>query len=491
MLLGVAFAFALFQIWDLETRWFLVAVAAICLVAGSVVISPVFSEVLMIGMFFSISLASFIKWLGTGSLREDDLGNYVYGGLMGVGVIDGMLLGLYLSWGFRIFVLREERLPRLILPDLIVLWFIFAELISIPGSISQLLGLHSVAYLLRFVAAYVYVSRHIKRHHLPWLLGAFCFTIIGESALGIVQHTTGKLLGIALDKGAGGDSLQYQYNVPGIEQYHRATGTCFDSHSLGLFLAMLIPFPAVMWLVPPRGSLTLSRRMMFASIAGLGTVGLVLTFSRSAWLGFAAAVLVGLAVMLWVWKEKQIWKWCGIGLIVALAASPVFFDYISDKLRSPEGLLTVRFQQYEDAWHLWERNLITGIGAGNAMEGQRKYIGLKTGAKILPIHNVILYIGCEMGVFGLIGFYGIIYLAMRRLWRIIRTQGNTMESRFALASWISLVAYSVEGMGTPMFREMNTFLLFWILVAISTALPKMHERTLSERSEQALPAPAT
>ncbi len=64
--------------------------------------------------------------------------------------------------------------------------------------------------------------------------------VLIQAGLGYYQHHSGNWVGIALDKGAGGSNLSYQYVVPGLESETRATGTFYDSHALGDFIVMTI-----------------------------------------------------------------------------------------------------------------------------------------------------------------------------------------------------------------------------------------------------------
>src|SRR5207237_5223343 len=105
----------------------------------------------------------------------------------------------------------------------------------------------------------------------------------------------GQLRGLMLDKGAGGEQLDYQEPVSGIEDVTRATGTLYDSHALGLYLAMLLPYTVVLsFLGPVPGH----NRFFSILIFALGLIGLVVTFSRSGWLSCALSMAVAWGILL-------------------------------------------------------------------------------------------------------------------------------------------------------------------------------------------------
>jgi hypothetical protein len=115
-LLGALFALGLFEIWNLDLRWFVVLVTAIVLVAIAMCFASVFSDFLLISFFFTLPFASFDKWFWT-SHGASDRGSLVYGGVFGLGLLDFVLVGLYLSWFYRVFIVRIQPIPRLCFLD--------------------------------------------------------------------------------------------------------------------------------------------------------------------------------------------------------------------------------------------------------------------------------------------------------------------------------------------------------------------------------------
>ena len=471
--LGAVFALALHQVWSLEGRWFFVVVAAIAMLSVSMFLIGIFSDFLMILLMFLIPLAGFGKWFFPSDLRLMVSGPLEHTatleGILGIHPIDFLIVGLYLSWFFRIFVLKEEKLPRLNSIDLFALVFLLAYVISIPGAPKPYLGFHATVYLVKFLLLYLYISRNFKERHIYWFIASLLFAVLLESALGTIQYTTGKLVGLGLDKGIG-DSLNYQYVIPGTEQWWRATGTTYDSHTLGLYLAMIIPFMFILFFRP---NMRFELRFLFAGALTLALATLIMTFTRSGWIACAVSMALALVLLAFVWREGRVIPFLAIGFFLFLLSSPWSLRVIIDRFAlSPIETLTVRLQGFEVALYIWSKNWLVGSGAGNYIELLYKYsYGWNYD---LIVHNTILWIGSEMGILGLIGFYGAIIAAMRRYWRLAFGP-RTLIAYVSFGAFIALVAFVVEGMATPIHREPTTYTMFWYLIALSVALPRIQE----------------
>jgi hypothetical protein len=92
-----------------------------------------FSDLLLVLTLFSIPFSTFTKWL-----YPPDLFSGIYQGALigtfGIGLIDFLLVGLYLSWFYRIIVIRVQTLPRLHLLDGLILCYILTIFLASIGS---------------------------------------------------------------------------------------------------------------------------------------------------------------------------------------------------------------------------------------------------------------------------------------------------------------------------------------------------------------------
>jgi O-antigen ligase len=151
-------------------------------------------------------------------------------------------------------------------------------------------------------------------------------------------------------------------------------------------------------------------------------VGLLLSFSRSAWVGFAAAWIITFFI---IWLRKIKWgialwiKWSAAlliisGVVFAIIPAP-FLARSSATGRLEELSTSARQGQYQDAWALIKMEPLRGVGYGNMVAAiyDKLEIGRKADA-YQPVHNIFILSAVELGIIG-----GLVFLAF--CWLIIRT----------------------------------------------------------------------
>lgn len=457
--LGALFAVATAELLTLEGRWFIVSIAGLVLVSMSMMLVGRFSNALFVLLLFCVPIAGLKKFF---FLVEDHV---TWTNALSIGVVDFIVAGLYFAWVYRVLVARSEPMPRLQAADVWLGLVFLSFVLSWPGAPEPRLVAYAVKDLGVHLLVCFYVSRHFRPALVPWLLAAIAFAILVESALAVVQNQFGVLVGLMLDRGAGGDLLDQQlYKVPGIEDVQRAAGTTYDSHALGVFMAMVAPFALVFFY---SSRLTRTARAVSGCLLLAALVGLAVSYSRSAWVVAVLALALGILVLLH-WRERNIVWTLAVAGLAMLPAGPWLFNKIFNRLiNAPPELLLGRFEQFPAALSIWSENVPFGIGAGNYVAALQQHN--RDWALDIVVHNVPLYIGAETGVFGLIAYYGLVAAAMLRLWRVVRRREEP-NSRLALAGLLALLAYVLDGMTDPLFREPVPYLFFWVVVGISVAL---------------------
>jgi O-antigen ligase len=466
-LLGMLFAAALYPLWELQLRWFVVAVLGIALTGLAMMLAGRFSHFTFIALLFSVPLAGLSKYtfIAEDAFSETVRDASLYSGTLGLGFVDMLLLGLYGAWAFRVFMLRSEPLPRLHGLDVWVGLILLANLLSQWGA-AQPLAIFAFEHLLKHALVYFYVARHFRREHLPWLMAAIGFTVLTQSVVGVLQYRGVLPPGLILDKGSG-ERLDQQYLVPGIEDVIRATGTLYDSHALGTYLSMLSPF-LLMFVF--KSDLPVRLRLAAAAALGLAFTGLVFTFSRSAWLATVISGAITLGALL-VWRERHVGKALFVAAILAVMAGPFVLPKLFARLfDAPIDLLLVRFEQFPVAWSIWRENFLFGAGAGNYMV---KVYEHNTDHRLFePVHNVALFVAAEMGLFGVVAFYGLVLATLWRLLRLARLRQEPWQ-RLQVAAAAGIVSYVFDGMSNPIFREPTIYLWFWVLTGLAMAFSRI------------------
>lgn len=465
VLAGAFLALVLNRLWGMETRFFAAAVLGIAAVGVSMPFLPRFSDYLLAALFFSVPLTAFAKYLFLSSYSDREQGIMRFSGAFNVGPVDLVLAALFAMWLIRVLVTRTDQLPRLERPDLLVALLVVAYVLSIPGAPDRAAAIFALGYLGRYLLVYLYVSRNFHRRHIPWLVLAIGVTILVESGLAGIQATTGKWVGLALDRGRG-VRLDEQYTVPGIESRHRATGTVSESHTFGIYMTMLVAYAFLLTFY--RGVPRMVRNGALVLFA-LGAASIALSLSRSAWLSSGIALLLLWAVRIW-WGERQLILPTLLVPFLLTPALPWAVQILIERFSGQSELITERFDQYPVAWAIWQDHFFFGFGVGNYMKALERYN--ITGAAELPVHNVFLWCGAETGLLGVIAFFGIIFTTILRSWKLA-VRGDEPVRRVALAVMAGVLAYFIDGLSDPLYREPVVYMMFWLSVGLSVALVRI------------------
>lgn len=161
---------------------------------------------------------------------------------------------------------------------------------------------------------------------------------------------------------------------------------------------------------------------------------LLLTFSRSAWLGFLLGFLV---FFLWLFVRKKDWRPRTIPIfLLALSAMGVYAFALRDTITSRfdgdtiavEGSVRDRSELARDAVSVWKEHLFLGVGVGSStLAMMQKDFGESVLSQTIPVwdyqpaHCVALLVLVELGSVGLIASTGlfvlIVVLGVSALWR--------------------------------------------------------------------------
>ncbi|MDP2789608.1 MAG: O-antigen ligase family protein [bacterium] len=168
------------------------------------------------------------------------------------------------------------------------------------------------------------------------------------------------------------------------------------------------------------------------------TVGLLLTFSRSAWLGFGTGwlvVLISLLVLKWPWGW-QLWaKWTFfmgvIATFVVLAVPSAFTARTTIEGRLEQQSISVRQQLLTDAYDLIKLEPLRGVGYGNMVVAvyDRLNRARPSVFDYQPVHNIYLLSIVELGVLGGLVVLALLLLALR----------TSLVQFFRTKNWIAVI----------------------------------------------------
>lgn len=265
-----------------------------------------------------------------------------------------------------------------------------------------------------------------------WLTLLFALVILGQSAVGVVQFVRQDSAHLAYLGEPALDPLVESISVVGPEGQHRlrAYGLTAHPNVLGGLLSIGLLWIMAGWLIAlpwPRLSPAASSAvwLFMGAVGAVGVVGLLVSFSRAAWLGFGAGAV-------WLcWRQHRAWRrwrWLLLGLLLAVAAFAWrqpnllwsrFFDLTSPlEARSiaerVSGLIAAA-DSIRQHW-LW------GVGSGLYAAT------LAPGASSPVVHSAPLLAAAELGVGG-----GLLWLWLNGAWLAGLRRGHAAPGGVAQA----------------------------------------------------------
>jgi O-antigen ligase len=210
------------------------------------------------------------------------------------------------------------------------------------------------------------------------------------------------------------------------------------------------------------------NRKLFVYGIGALIVGsvLVLTFSRSGWMG----LLAGLVVLL-IDKRKELLKSGVVGylllflMILALLIVP-FKSYLFPSIEyrlTEKASSNVHFFVMKSAFSMFLSNPLTGVGIGNFGEAYGKYF--KPGFEYYNPHSAYLAILSETGLLGFLLYMAIYYYILKQI-LFFKRKTEGFESQVIgsglLAGFVGLLIANI-------FYQNYTFQFFFVFLGLAFA----------------------
>ncbi len=473
---GMLFATLSWKISSLDFRYALAVTGSLVCLSLAMILVRHMEDFLVYALIFHIPFAIFGKWLFLQPVLVPAKG-------ISLGLPELLLLIAYLHWFGRIFVTRSHPLPKMRPIDGWVLLLFAVFVVSGLLATNKTLALFDIIYTAKHMLIYFYLSHKIKKAHFRWILLLFLFAILLETGIAVFERTTG-YVNIAGTKGnIQSEDFGVQYVVPGIENELRAAGTTNDSHTLGLYYAMLLPVPFILLASRRTGPWT---KGLLALTGTLGLIGLIITFSRSGWLGFGVALLVACSVIVGKWRQIRT---VGILLLVFFLAScfyPQAYGIIYRRIvEAPTVIMDARFEMHKTALDIWKHHPLLGAGPGNYIDAL-SLPDVQTSRALegadLPVHNIYLYTLAELGALGALALALVVVSALCYCWRWAVQPGDDLTRCLALATLAGVMGYLANGMTDPMFREAVPYAQFWTFMALAAVFHDLPRPPIGEQA---------
>jgi O-antigen ligase len=250
---------------------------------------------------------------------------------------------------------------------------------------------------------------------------------------------------------------------PSILQFtllHRFDFPLDHANTAGYFFAMSIPLCVVV------AKITAGWRRNLSLLSCAGQMcALILTFSRGAWLGWAASMLY-LTIVLKRWKVPA------FALLLSAACVLVALPSVQDRLATmirPRDDLSIRqrWQLLASSVQVGIENPLLGVGYGRGRlkEALRPHLEgtLLEDTPIWHTHNLYVELFAGTGLLGLLAFLWLLVVTLARL--ALTTLGRDGAEKFLgfalAAAWISAI---IAGVGDiPFYHHEPRIFLFTLL----------------------------
>ncbi len=227
--------------------------------------------------------------------------------------------------------------------------------------------------------------------------------------------------------------------------YGRARGPMLNSVSLGIYLSVCL---WAAWLLIP-GAAKFRKEILLGAV-GLMAFSVLLTFTRSTWIGLAGSGVVVLTLQLPpAWRLPALGTMVGSGvLLLAVGWEALLHVQREDRgevsahsVQQRESFLYVSMKMFHD-------NPLWGVGFGRFYDQKMPYLSDRRQEfeleSIRPLHHHNTFLGflTETGMMGLALFLAVLGGFARSAWRLFRAEGIDPDVR-RLSLWLlgTLVIY--------------------------------------------------
>jgi putative inorganic carbon (hco3(-)) transporter len=264
------------------------------------------------------------------------------------------------------------------------------------------------------------------------------------------------------------DDLQATYAGAVVD--NRATSIFRDPNELGAFAGVVLVVSCGLWLAGGRRW----ERVLAGAGGAFAFTALLLSLSRGAWLGTTVAV-VGLVVLLPGARRR-----IGLVVVAAFAASALLLAVapgspakvaeerlgtLASPDRNPNELRPLAWRLAVD---LIGENPLLGIGPGGFAEAAKMHGGPEPA---LHAHNVLLTVGAEGGITGMVLLLGLSLSLATTTWRHVRSDPDVGSAEACLVAGpaAALLVFVGQGLVDFTFRNASLLLLAWFLVGLVMA----------------------
>jgi len=209
------------------------------------------------------------------------------------------------------------------------------------------------------------------------------------------------------------------------------------------------------------------RRLLWTlPVAGLATVALLLSYSRNAWVGLAAGLVLAAAV----WKPRLILVYPVVALaLLAVLPRPVVERAVSIvDLRQPANY--DRLCMVTSAVGMIQDHPVFGVGLGMVERRYPLYRRDDAPRWHVPhLHNNVLQVTAERGLFGLAAYLGMLLTFFVTTWRLLHDRNHPAFPALA-GCFLAVAGVTVAGFFEYNWGDAEVWIVTLTCLAVPFAL---------------------
>jgi O-antigen ligase len=399
--------------------------------------------------------------------------NIGYIGPVPVSLVTMLTLVLLAIWLWRILV-GGEKFKSSLLQLPLALFLIWAA-IGVYSASDSGLAIHTFLIFVMGAALYLAAYHTVRSAREVTIIMWAVAVTAGSTGLYAVAATILQLPTPALSTSV---------FTSGEETYSRVQGLFTHPNYLGGFLALAVPPTVALaasetsWLRATLGNL----------LAGAAIAGIVLAYSRGAYIG----VLIALLILLLTLRKGSSWL-LTTATIAGAAAFAATLGAFRERVGSiataqSESGISTRLEAWAAVPTLVREHPLIGVGLGNFGAVYADLLGAIPAPYRLPwysyhyvlpfpvvlphAHNVFFTVAVEMGLVGIASFLSVLMLAFWRVLQVSRLADRKVRS-LGLGLGAGLIALLVQNLADTTFYQGFIVLLFFTFLGLLDTMVRL------------------
>jgi len=211
---------------------------------------------------------------------------------------------------------------------------------------------------------------------------------------------------------------------------------------------------------------------VIAGIFGYGLLCLLLSLTRSCWIGFifGSVILMVIAIRRGTMRFQTVAAMAGIALLALIVA----WGPVHDRLgANHQGAADERFLLNYINIEMIKAHPFVGIGLNQCYLSRWRYIPsfYTDGDWVYMAHNQYLLIGAETGLIGLASFLWLLWVSVRNAWKAAHAEDVLVKEAGTIA-FVSMLGM-LWGMYLDFYGGMQVYFLLWFIMGFAAGVARL------------------